>query len=435
MVLLDRRKNILVVSSLRFLEGEINVPGDKSISHRALIFSSIAEGISSIEGAQRGEDCLATLRCIRSLGVEIEEREERILVKGEGLELKEPENVLDCQNSGTTMRIISGLLAGQKFYSVLTGDSSLRKRPMERVVIPLCEMGADIWARKGYFAPLSIKGKSLTGKTHNLKVASAQVKSCLLLAGLYAKGKTCLVEPYKSRDHTERMLNYMGAKMEIDGNKVAIWGGQRLEAKSFFIPGDISSASFFIGGAAILKGSKIKIKDVGVNPTRLGFVDVLKRMGAKVRLCNKNVRCNEDIADIEVEGREGLEGVKIKREEIPRLLDEIPILAVVACFARGKTLIEGAEELRIKESDRIKAICTELSKMGARVEERRDGMVIFGTGRLKGQEVESWSDHRIAMALAVAGICAEGETVIRGANCISISFPDFEKILNEVGKI
>lgn len=426
----SHKNNVLYIKPGHRLEGTIDLPGDKSISHRALILSSLARGNSLIEGIQRGKDCLATLNCMKKLGVSVREDDKRVIVQGVGLEgLREPDDILDCGNSGTTMRILSGVLAAQKFYTVLTGDSSLRKRPMDRIIKPLQEMGATIWARKEIFPPLSIKGSSLRGISYTLPVASAQVKSCILLAGLYAQGKTTVIEPSLSRDHTERMLDYMGAKIVKKGMRIELRPGQELRAKKLLIPKDISAAAFFIGGACILEGSDIFLPGVGINPTRTGFLQVLQQMGAQIEVLNKRIMCNEEIADLRIKGENSLEGIKISGDIIPCLIDEIPVLAVVACFARGKTLIEGAGELRVKEADRIRALSVELSKMGAKIEERKDGMVIRGTGILKGAEVDSWEDHRIAMALAIAGICARGETKIRHADCINISFPQFPDIL------
>ncbi|MBE0477724.1 3-phosphoshikimate 1-carboxyvinyltransferase [Candidatus Aerophobetes bacterium] len=415
------------------LQGKMKMLGDKSISHRAVILASIAQGKSCIEGIQEGKDLLATMQCMQNLGVQIEEDGKYLFIEGKGLRgLKEPEDILNCQNSGTTMRILSGVLSAQNFYSVLTGDISLRKRPMERIVLPLGKMGARIWSRKGYLAPLSIKGGALRGIEYSLPVASAQVKSSLLLAGLYAEGVSRVKEPYPSRDHTERMLSFMDADIHVDSSRIAVRGGKEIKARDFFIPGDFSAAAFFIGGAAVLEGSRVKIEKVGVNPTRCGFLEILIEMGAKIKLCNRNIICNEEVADIEVESTSKLQGVKVNKEKVPRFLDEIPILAVVACFAEGKTLIEGAKELRVKETDRIKALCVELNKMGARIEEREDGMLIQGAGKLKGTEVYSWEDHRIAMALAIAGILAQGTTVIHNARCIDISFPDFWEKLEKI---
>ncbi|MBC7188794.1 3-phosphoshikimate 1-carboxyvinyltransferase [Candidatus Aerophobetes bacterium] len=430
----ERRQGVLKIKPCRFLEGKITLPGDKSISHRAVILSSIARGVSSIKGIQKGKDCFATIECLKKLGARIKEKEDILIIEGEGLfGLREADDVLNCQNSGTTMRILSGILAAQEFYTVLTGDDSLRKRPMERIIHPLSLMGANIWARKGFFAPLSIKGGSLKPINYSMQIASAQVKSSVLLAALYAPGLTRIKEPHPSRDHTERMLEYMGVRIEKkDSGEVAIWGEQEPQARSFFIPGDISAAAFFLGAAAILPGSRVQIDNVGINPTRCGFIKVLEEMGAEVEVFSRKVVCNEEVASIKVEGKKKLKGVRIKGEIIPSMIDEIPVLAVVACFAEGETLIEGASELRVKETDRIRALCRELGKMGAKIKEKPDGMIIQGTGKLRGAEVDSWQDHRIAMALTVAALCAEGESFIRGADCVDISFPDFYEKLKEI---
>lgn len=430
------KNGVLYIKPCYRLEGKIDLPGDKSISHRALILSSLAQGNSFIEGIQKGEDCLVTLNCMKKLGVLIEESDKGISVQGVGLRgLREPDDVLNCGNSGTTMRILSGVLAAQNFYTVLTGDPSLRRRPMDRIIKPLQEMGTMIWARKGNFPPLSIKGNPLKGISYILPVASAQVKSCILLAGLYARGKTSVIEPSPSRDHTERMLDYMGARIIKKDLQIEIHSGQELKARKLLIPGDISAAAFFIAGASILEGSDIFLPGVGINPTRTGFLQVLREMGAQIEVLNQRVRCNEEIADLRIRGTNSLEGTKVSGDIIPRLIDEIPVLAVVACFARGKTLIEGAGELRVKETDRIRALSLELSKMGAKIEEKRDGMIIWGTRTLKGAEVDSWGDHRIAMALAIAGICARGETKITNATCINVSFPEFSDILYKVAVV
>lgn len=427
--------DVFYIKKCRYVEGEIELPGDKSISHRAVILSSIARGTSYLEGIQEGKDCLATIRCMKKLGVEIKKKNNGLVVDGVGVDgLKEPEDVLSCENSGTTMRVLSGVLAAQNFYSVLTGDSSLRKRPMQRIIDPLTKMGANILARRGFFPPLSIKGGDLKGINYTLPVASAQVKSCLILAGLYARGKTRIKEPFPSRDHTERMLKYMGVKLYKENLEIEISGGQELKAKDFFIPGDISSGAFFAGAAAILEGSCIVLKNVGVNPTRSLFLKILENMGADVRMNDYRISCEEEVANVKVRGTGNLRGIKISGDLISRLIDEIPILAVVACFARGETLIEGAKELRVKETDRIKALVTELGKMGARIEEKEDGMLIYGKGKLEGAQVDSWGDHRIAMALAIAGICARGETSIKNTRCIDVSFPGFRDTLLKIVK-
>ncbi|MEA1964968.1 MAG: 3-phosphoshikimate 1-carboxyvinyltransferase [Candidatus Aerophobetes bacterium] len=427
-------KSFIFVRSARCLKGEITLPGDKSISHRALILSSIAQGKSVIKGLQKGRDCLATLNNLKLMGIEIEEREDGIVVWGRGLSgLKEPEDILNCENSGTTMRLLSGLLAGRDFYSVLSGDKYLQKRPMRRVTEPLRRMGAFIFGREnGQFPPLTIVGRRLKGIDYFSPIPSAQVKSCLLLAGLNAKGKTVVREPYLSRDHTERMLKFLGVKIKVGNLRVSLEGGAQFSGRDIVVPGDISAASLFIGGAAILKGSKVKILNVGLNPTRRGFINVLLKMGADIRVANLKRVYEEEVGDLEVRGKNELKGITIDGEMIPRLIDEIPILAVVGCFVQGETVIKDAQELRVKETDRIKAVVKELRKLGADIEEEDDGMIIKGKKGLKGAECKSWGDHRMGMALAVAGLAAEGGVRISDVECIATSFPDFWEILNSV---
>ena len=423
----------LSVSTTRCLKGEFHPPGDKSITHRALIFASIARGKSVVRGLQKGKDCLATLSTLRMMGIEMKEEEDSLVVYGQGLNgLREPANILDCGNSGTTMRLLAGLLAGQKFYSVLSGDRYLRKRPMQRVVEPLRRMGARVFGRKnGEFPPLTILGGGLKALDYSSPIPSAQVKTCLLLAGLYAKGRTSVTEPYRSRDHTERMLKFLGAKIEVNDLRVSVEGNDSFSGANVWVPGDLSAASFFMGGAAILKGSKLKILGVGLNPTRRGFIDVLVQMGADIEILNLKKVCEEEVGDIEVRGG-NLRGVVVQGEAIPRLIDEIPILAVVACFAKGETVIKDARELRVKETDRIRAIKIELTKMGAQIEEKKDGMVIKGVGKLEGAECRSHGDHRMAMALAVAGLCGRGKTEILDSGCIATSFPHFQETLEKL---
>jgi len=425
---------ILTVASAKSLQGKISLPGDKSISHRAIILASIAEGTSIIRGWQRGRDCLATLRILRMMGIKAREEEDSLIIEGRGTGgLKEPADILNCGNSGTTMRLLAGLLSPQKFYAVLSGDPSLRRRPMGRVIEPLRKMGAKIFAReKGRFPPLSIIGSKLEGIDYFLPIPSAQVKSCLLLAGLYARGITSITEPYQSRDHTERMLKFLGVDLEINHLTVKVRGGATLAGKEIYIPGDLSAAAFFIGGGVILAGSEIKIANVGLNPTRRGFIDILLQMGADIKILNLREKCGEEMGKIEVRGGASLRGTVIQGEMIPRVIDEIPMLAVIACFAQGKTVIKDAAELRVKETDRIKAISTELHKMGARIEERKDGMIIEGTGELRGSECQSYKDHRVAMALAIAGLAARGKTKIKDIECIETSFPGFEETLKKV---
>ena len=424
----------LVLEKVSKLKGNIFIPGDKSISHRSLILGSIAQGETRIYNFLNSLDCLKTLECMQALGAEIElGKDNSVKIKGRGLYgLKEPKDILDVGNSGTTIRLLAGLLSGQDFYSVLNGDASVRKRPMKRVVEPLRLMGADIWGRKdGQFAPLSIKGSKLNPFQYTLPVASAQVKSALLLAGLYAAGGTIIKEPLLTRDHTEKMLEIIRADIKISPPEIKIKGGKELRGTDIFIPGDISSSAYFIAAASILRDSQIIIKQVGVNPTRTGIIEILKKMGTKIDILNSQIKSNEPQADLMIEYSK-LKGVEIKKENAPFLIDELPLIAVVATQAQGKTVVSGARELRVKETDRIKAIVSELKKMGADIEEREDGFAVNGPTRLQGAVCESYNDHRIAMSLAVAALLAEGKTVIKNSECIDISFPGFEKTLQNL---
>lgn len=427
----------LIIQPSRRLKGELALPGDKSISHRSVLFSSLSEGMTEIRGFLAGEDTLNTARAVRMLGIEVEEAGAgRLLVHGKGLDgLQEPSGILDLGNSGTGMRLLAGLLAGQDFFSVLTGDQFLRKRPMARIVDPLRKMGAVIDGRSGgKLAPLAIRGGGgrLRPIDYASRVASAQVKSAVLLAGLFADGETSVCEPSKSRDHTERMLKFFGVDVRERGLCVSVRGRQRLEARGAIdIPADISSAAFFIVAATIVPGSELTIVNVGVNPTRTGIIDVLNEMGADIALRNQREQAGEPVADITVKHRE-LHGVRIKGDMIPRAIDEIPVIAVAASYARGSTIIQDATELRVKESDRIATMAAELRKMGGRVEERPDGMEIEGRDHLAGALCESHGDHRIAMSLAVAGLAARGATTVRDAGWIDTSFPGFEQLLNRI---
>ena len=424
----------LVLEKVSKLKGNVFIPGDKSISHRSLILGSIAQGETRIYNFLNSLDCLKTLECMQALGAEIElGKDNSVKIKGKGLYgLKEPKDILDVGNSGTTIRLLAGLLSGQDFYSVLNGDASVRKRPMKRVVEPLRLMGADIWGRKdGQFAPLSIKGSKLNPFQYTLPVASAQVKSALLLAGLYAAGGTIIKEPLLTRDHTEKMLEIIRADIKISPPEIKIKGGKELRGTDIFIPGDISSSAYFIAAASILRDSQIIIKQVGVNPTRTGIIEILKKMGTKIDILNSQIKSNEPQADLMIEYSK-LKGVEIKKENVPFLIDELPLIAVVATQAQGKTVVSGARELRVKETDRIKAIVSELKKMGADIEEREDGFAVNGPTRLQGAVCESYNDHRIAMSLAVAALLAEGKTVIKNSECIDISFPGFEKTLQNL---
>ncbi len=424
----------LVLEKANKLKGNIFVPGDKSISHRSLILGSIAQGEMRIYNFLNSLDCLSTLECMRALGVEVKrDSNDSLTIKGKGLYgLQESKVILDVGNSGTTMRLLTGLLSGQNFYSVLNGDNSIKKRPMKRVIQPLRLMGAEIWGREdGHFAPLSIKGSQLNPFQYTLPVASAQVKSALLLAGLYAKGETVIKEPLSTRDHTERMLEIMQADIKISTPEITIKGGIELKSTDIFIPGDISSAAYFIAAASILKDSQIIIKQVGVNPTRIGIIEILNKMGAKIDILNYQIKSNEPQADLKIEYSE-LKRVEINQEDVPSLIDELPLIAVAATQAQGKTVVSGARELRVKETDRIKAIVSELKKMGADIEEKEDGFVVNGPTGLQGAVCESYNDHRIAMSLAVAALLAEGKTVIKNSECIDISFPGFEKTLQNL---
>lgn len=416
----------LKVRPTPYLRGEITPPGDKSISHRAAIFAALADGVSEISGFLEAEDCQSTLRCLQSLGVEIERPLQGVLkIKGQGPEgLREPEEVLDAGNSGTTMRLLMGVLAGQPFYSVLTGDRSLRRRPMGRVAEPLRQMGAQIWGREGgNLAPLSIKGGSLRPIDYSLPVASAQVKSAILLAGLGAEGETTVREPVPARDHSERLLEFCGIRIKKEDLKISLWGRQRLRAFQINIPGDFSAAAFFLVAACVHPRAEIVVRNVGLNPTRTGLLTVLEDMGAEIQVYPEGVSAGEPYGVIRARSS-SLRGTKIGGPLIPRLIDEIPVLAVAAAVAQGHTIIQDAAELKVKESDRITTLAVELRKMGAKIETLPDGMVLEG-GTLHGAVVDSHGDHRLAMALAVAGLIATGETVIRGAECMAVSYPGF----------
>lgn len=424
------------VEKCKGIKGEIKVAADKSISHRAAIFSALAQGESTIKNYLKANDTFSTLSCLRQLNVDIniEENKGVVKVKGKGLNgLKEAGGVLDCGNSGTTMRLLTGLCASYPFFTVLSGDNSLNRRPMKRVITPLNLMGAEIWGRdNGSYPPLAVKGGKLKGIKYDLPVASAQVKSALLLAGLNADGKTFLNEPAKSRDHTERMLKAMGADLKIDGFSITLSPGKELMPQDFLVPGDISSAAFFMVAASIVPHSELMIKEVGVNPTRSGIIEILQKMGADIKLDNHKIVGGEPIADIVVKSSD-LKGVKIEGEIIPRLIDELPVIAVAMAAAEGTSAVRGAEELRVKETDRIRAVALELGKMGVKITELEDGFIIKGNREnITGAEVESHDDHRIAMSLAIAGLIAQGETVISGADAVTISFPDFWNILDNI---
>lgn len=419
------------------LEGECRVPGDKSISHRAALLGAIAEGTTEIENFLFGADCLSTLRCLKSLGVAIEQDGGRVRITGKGLAgLEEPDDVLDAGNSGTTMRLLLGILAGQEFLTVITGDSSLRGRPMGRVIKPLLQMGARIWGREsGLKAPLAVMGRAqLEPLVYRLPVPSAQVKSALLLAGLYARGETTVQQPVPCRDHTERMMAAFGVSLRVDPDcTVHVSGDNPLRGQWVEVPGDISAAAFLVVAATLLPGSDILIRDVGINPTRTGVLEVLQRMGADITVSSERSTGGEPVADLRVRSAR-LRGVEIGGALIPQLIDEIPIIAVAATAAKGVTVITDAAELRVKETDRIEAVACELRKLGADLDTRPDGLSICGGKPLKGAAVSSWNDHRLAMSLAVAGLAsATGDTIVGDAGCIDVSFPGFAGLLASLG--
>ena len=410
----------------RGLRGELTVPGDKSVSHRAVMFGSIARGLTQIDNFLQGADCLSTIACFRSMGVEIENLGERVLVHGKGLRgLTRPETVLDCGNSGTTTRLISGILAAQDFDVTLTGDASIQKRPMKRIMDPLARMGADITSVNGNgCAPLHIKGRPLTGIHYATKVASAQVKSAILLAGLYADGPTSVTEPYVSRNHTELMLRHFGAQVQTTGTTATVTPVRELSGQQVAVPGDISSAAYFIAGGLMLPGSEVLVRGVGINPTRAGLIGVCRDMGADLTLLNVKEDGAEPTADILVR-HSALHGTVIGGAVIPTLIDELPMIAAMACLAEGETVIRDAAELKVKESNRIAIMVEGLTAMGADVTETDDGMIIRGGRPLKGAVIDSHLDHRIAMTFAVTALCAEGTTRILGADCVNISYPGF----------
>jgi 3-phosphoshikimate 1-carboxyvinyltransferase len=410
------------------------VPGDKSISHRSVMFGSIADGVTEIEGFLPGADCLSTIRCFRQMGVEIEQASATtVRIKGKGLAgLTEPRLPLDVGNSGTTIRLLLGILAGSSFFSTLVGDESIARRPMGRVVTPLRQMGAVIDGRSdGSYTPLAVRGSKLTGVNYESPVASAQVKSCLLLAGLNAEGITTIKEPSRSRDHTERMLPAFGGQVEVRDREVSVNGGQSLSAAKVKVPGDISSAAFLLAAALIVPGAEITIEDVGLNPTRTGILDSFAMMGAKLHIEETGSWCNEPVGRVTVTAGD-LKGVTIGGELIPRLIDEIPILAVVATQAEGTTIIKDAEELKVKETNRIATTVKELKKLGAKIEETEDGMIIEGPVALNGGICDSHGDHRIGMAMAIAGLAVEKEVVVEHTDAIDVSFPGFEKMIHNM---
>lgn len=422
------------IAPAQTVRGELTVPGDKSISHRSIMLGSLARGTTTISNFLRGEDNFATMQAFRAMGVPIEDDGQTVTVKGVGLHgLKEPADLLDCGNSGTTIRLMTGLLSGQSFFSVLTGDQYLRKRPMKRVSEPLRQMGACIAGRSGgTLAPLAITGSPLRGISYSSPIASAQVKSALMLAGLYAEGETSVTEPALSRDHSERMFRYFGADLSTIGTTVTVHGGQELQGGEIAVPGDISSAAFFMVAALIVPGSELLIRNVGVNPTRTGVLDILQAMGGNITLLNQCERSGEPVADLLVRSSR-LKGIEIGGELVPRAIDEFPVISVAAAVAEGTTVIRDARELRVKETDRIAAMATNLRSIGAgRIEETDDGLAIEGVEVLQGGTVSSCGDHRVAMSLSVAALASRSGVAIDDVSCVATSFPGFYDLLTKV---
>lgn len=418
------------------LVGDCSVPGDKSISHRAVMFSAIAEGASRVRGFLDGNDCRATISVMRQMGVQVDvESPTELAVHGRGIYgLQEPSDVLNCGNSGTTIRLLTGLLAGQKFSTFLSGSEQIRRRPMGRIVKPLRVMGADIFGRQdGNYAPIGIRPARLRGEDQSLAVASAQVKSCILLAGLYAQGLTIVREPGPARDHTERMLRAMGAPIQVVGNTVTSeMPDAPLQPLDIDVPGDMSSAAFLLVAGAIVPGSRLTIRGVGVNPTRTGIVDALIAMGAKITMHNQREQAGEPVADLEVQYSE-LHGITLGGNQIVTMIDELPVFAVAASQAHGRTVVQDAGELRVKETDRIATTVTELRKMGARIEPTADGFIVEGPTVLRGAPTESHDDHRLAMAMTIAALAAEGGAEVHDSAVTGDSFPGFEFTLQALG--
>ena len=411
----------------------IIVPGDKSISHRSVMLGSLAKGTTHISGFLNGADCLSTIDCFKKMGVNVEIDGTNVTIYGKGLHgLTSPKETLDVGNSGTTLRLITGILSAQNFSCNITGDSSIQKRPMDRVEKPLRLMGAEIKGNTDrILAPLEIIGKKLSAIEYTLPVASAQVKSAIILAGLYADGETIIIEPEPTRDHTEIMLNYLGADIKRVNDRIICKPIEELYAKDIIVPGDISSAAYFMVAAAICKNSEIIVKNVGLNDTRTGIITAMEAMGANMEILNEHVVCGEKVGDIRI-CTSNLKGTIIGGKDIPRLIDEIPAIAVAACFADGQTIIKDAQELKVKESNRIKTVVCELTKMGANITETEDGMIITGVKKLKGAKIDSYNDHRIAMSMAIAGLCSDGETVIENSECVDISFPGFFELIRNL---
>lgn len=425
----------MIFKKTKHLKGEITVPGDKSISHRSIMLGSIASGITEVHGFLNGADCISSMNCFRQMGVDIDYDGSIVTIHGNGLHgLKAPADTLDVGNSGTTTRLMSGILAAQNFSSRVIGDDSICRRPMKRIITPLAMMGADITSERGNdCAPLIINGRKLKGIHYDSPVASAQVKSCVLLAGLYADGETSVTEPYVSRNHTELMLNAFGGSCTTLGTTATVTSDPVLTGQKIVVPGDISSAAYFLVAGLITENSEITIKNVGINPTRDGIIDVIKMMGGDITFANVNADSGEPTADITVK-TSSLKGCVIEGDIIPKLIDEIPVIAILACFAEGETVIKDAAELKVKESNRIDVMVNNLSAMGADITGTDDGMIIRGGRPLHSAVIHSRKDHRIAMSFAIAAMCAEGETEILDADCVNISYPDFYRDLEKLQK-
>lgn len=417
------------LTAAQSLRGDVTVPGDKSISHRAVMFGALADADTHITGFLMGEDCLSTISCFKKMGVSIDVSEQEVVVHGVGLHgLKAPDELLYTGNSGTTTRLLCGILAGQPFSSTVNGDASIQKRPMGRIMKPLREMGADISGKDGNLCPLTIHPAPLHGIRYTMPVASAQLKSAILLAGLFADSPTTVVEPAPSRDHTERMLRGLGAQVVSNGTEITLTPPKTLHAVNVEVPGDISSAAYFLVAGLILPDSDIVIRNVGINPTRTGILDALEAMGANIERLNKRGTV-EPICDLRVRSSH-LHGTTICGDMIPRLIDEIPVLAVAAAFAEGETVIRDAQELKVKESNRIATMTAELSKTGADVRETEDGMIICGGKPLHGADFASYADHRVAMSMAVCALACEGDSSIDDPDCVAISYPTFFETLD-----
>ncbi|MGH9453271.1 MAG: 3-phosphoshikimate 1-carboxyvinyltransferase [Terriglobia bacterium] len=417
--------SIKTIEPRKHLTGAVEFRGDKSISHRYAMLAAIAEGRSEIYNFSTSADCQSTLSCLEKLGARIHRKVDSLTIEGAGLRgLRAPESILDAGNSGSTMRMLSGILAAQPFRSVLSGDGSLSRRPMKRIIDPLTKMGARIQAAPGGLPPLEIEGGALHPIQYELPVASAQVKTAVLLAGLFTEGQTSVIEPLPTRDHTEIALEQMGAKIVRNQKTITLSGPARLAGKNVQVPGDISSAAFFLVAALLVPGSSLTLRHLGLNPTRTGLLDVLLSMGACIRVIDRRVIHGEPTGDLQVESSQ-LEGGEIPNEIIPGLIDELPVLSVLGTQTTGGLSFHGAAELRVKESDRLKAVAENLRRMGAEVKEFPDGLYVAGGQKLHGAEIETYSDHRIAMAFAVAGLFAEGATVIHDSACVGISFPNF----------